>query len=81
MKRITLYQRLKPEIKNQLKAEAENYSTSIKCIFENLKTKTRYNQLTIEEVKDIHVFTNLYTHNLTPTQVLFGEHIFNTESI
>ena len=79
MNRITLYQRLKPEIKNQLKLEAENYSTSIKCIFDELKTKTRYNELTIDQVRTIHVFTNLYTCNLTTTQILFGEHIFNTK--
>tara|TARA_R110002020_G_scaffold101356_1_gene238848 strand:- start:923 stop:1162 length:240 start_codon:yes stop_codon:yes gene_type:complete len=79
MSRITLYQRLKPEVKNKLKAEAENYSTSIQCIFDELKTKTRYNELTIDQVRTIHVFTNLYTHDLTTTQVLFGEHIFNTQ--
>ncbi len=79
MKRITLYHKLKPEIKEQLEQEAENYSTSIKVIFENLKTKTRYNELTIEEVKDIHVFTNLYTHKLSSNDFLFGEHIFNND--
>ena len=79
MNRITLYQQLKPEIKDQLDNEAENYSSSINSIFENLKTKTRYSDLTIDEVRDIHVFSNLYTHNLTSNQVLYGEHIFNTD--
>ncbi len=78
---MNLYDQLKPEIKNILCAEAENYEACIECIFENLKTKTRYSDLTIDEVKELHVFSNLFTHEISTHQVLYGEHIFNTDKI
>jgi hypothetical protein len=77
MSRITLYQRLKPEIKDKLETEAEIYNTSVNCIFEDLKTKTRYSELTIDSIRTLHTFAELYTYKLTSSDVLFGEHIFN----
>ena len=79
MSRITLYQRLKPEIKDTLNKEAENYTTSVESIFEELKTKTRYSELTIDSIRTLHTFANLYSYKLTSSDVLFGEHIFNTK--
>ena len=76
---MNLYDRLKPEIKAILCKEAENYETCIECIFEDLKTKTRYSDLTIDEVKELHVFTNKFWHEISIHQVLYGEHIFNTD--
>ncbi len=75
---MNLYDQLKPEIKETLRKEYETYAC-VDCIFENLKTKTRYSDLTIDEVKELHVFSNLYTHEISTHQVLYGEHIFNTD--
>ena len=77
MSRITLYQRLKPEIKDKLETEAEIYNTSVNGIFEDLKTKTRYSELTIDSIRTLHTFAELYTYKLTSSEVLFGDHIFN----
>ncbi len=75
---MNLYDQLKPEIKDILYQECETY-TCVDCILENLKTKTRYSDLTIDEVKELHVFSNLFTHEISTHQVLYGEHIFNTD--
>ena len=75
---MTLYDKLKPEIKEILNKEAENYSICIECIFDDLKTKTRYSELTIDDVKLIHTFANLSTYKLIASDILYGEHIFNT---
>ena len=76
---MNLYEQLKPEIKEILCKEAENYSACIECIFEELKTKNRYSELTIDSVRTLHTFANMYTYQLTSSDVLFGEHIFNTK--
>ncbi len=79
MSRITLYQRLKPEIKDKLETEAESYKNSVDCIFDELKTKTRYSELTIDSIRTLHTFAELYTYKLTSSEVLFGDHIFNND--
>ena len=54
---MTLYDKLKPHIKDKLDAQAEKYTT-IGYIYDKLKTKNQYNELTIDEVKTIHTFTS-----------------------
>jgi len=75
---MSLYEQLKPEIKEILCKEAENYSACIECIFEELKTKNRYSELTIDSVRTLHTFANISAYKLIATDVLYGEHIFNT---
>ena len=48
---MNLYDQLKPEIKATLYKEAKTYETCIECIFEELKTKTRYSELTIDSIR------------------------------
>ena len=55
----TLYDQLKPEIKAKLEANyAEGYVTSIESIFKQLKTKDRYSELTIDDVRTLNTFSN-----------------------
>ena len=59
-KQITLYQRLKPEAKAGLKhIKNEPYKLSINIIVSLLKSKKFYSDLTIEEVKNIIVFSGI----------------------
>ena len=55
---MTLYDKLKPHIKDKLDSYEKEYETSIKYIYDKLKTKNQYNELTIDEVKTIHTFTD-----------------------
>ena len=56
---MTLYDKLKPHIKAKLDKESKKYNT-IKYIYDKLKTKTTYNDLTIDELKTIHTFTDIW---------------------
>ncbi len=76
---MNLYDQLKPEIKATLCKEADNYSTCVECIFEELKTKTRYSELTIDSIRTLHTFANISAYKLIATDILYGEHIFNTK--
>ena len=59
MKRITLYQRLKPEVKSKLQEYYEEYRHSIEDIFKSLHEKEHYNSLTISEVNSIILFSSI----------------------
>ena len=59
-KRITLYQRLKPEAKAGLKESANNgYEFSTRIIVSLLKSTQFYSDLTIDEIKNIIVFSEV----------------------
>ena len=59
-KRITLYQRLKPEAKAGLENSAnKGYKFSTNIIVSLLKSKQFYSDLTIDELKNIIVFTDV----------------------
>ena len=59
MKRITLYQRLKPEVKNQLQENYGEYRHSIEDIFRSLHKEEHYNSLTISEVNNLILFSSI----------------------
>ena len=74
----TLYDQLKPEIKAKLEASyAEGYITSIDLIFKQLKTKNRYSELTIDDVRTLNTFTNSELHQTTQMDLMYGDHLFN----
>ena len=59
MKRITLYQRLKPEVKNQLQENYGEYRHSIEDIFKSLHKEEHYNSLTISEANNLILFSSI----------------------
>ena len=73
---MTLYDKLKPEIKNKLDAQAKKYTT-IGYIYDKLKTKNQYNELTIDEIKTIHTFTDLWYRDIDSLDLIYGDHLFN----
>jgi len=75
---MTLYDKLKPEIKAKLEASyAEGYVTSIDLIFKQLKTNNRYSDLTIDDVRTLNTFTNSELHQTTQMDLMYGDHLFN----
>ena len=72
----TLYDKLKPHIKDKLDAQAEKYTT-IEYIYDKLKNKNQYNELTIDEVKTIHTFTDLWYRDIDSLDLIYGDHLFN----
>ena len=75
---MTLYDQLKPEIKAKLEASyAEGYVTSIESIFKQLKTKNRYSELTIDDVRSLNTFSNSELYQTTQIDLMYGDHLFN----
>ncbi len=73
----TLYDQLKPHIKAALDNNHEDYGKSIDAIFDNLQTKNRYSQLTIEEVRTLNTFANQQLIETTQLDLMYGDHLFN----
>jgi hypothetical protein len=75
---MTLYDKLKPEIKAKLEASyAEGYVTTIDLIFKQLKTNNRYSELTIDEVKTLNTFSDVSLIETTQLDLMYGDHLFN----
>ena len=76
--RITLYQRLKPETKAGLKDIGNKpYKFSVNIIVSLLKSKQFYSDLTIEEVKNIIVFSEVEPKSVFDFR--FGDFLFEPD--
>ena len=73
----TLYDKLKPAIKAKLDAQQDEYSISINFIYKQLKNKTMYNELTIDDVKTIHTFADAWYNDVTGLDLMYGNHLFD----
>ncbi len=73
---MTLYDKLKPHIKDKLDAQAEKY-ISIEYIYDKLKNKNRYSDLTIDEIKTIHTFTDIWYNDISGLDLMSCDHLFN----
>ena len=74
---MTLYDRLKPHIKDKLDSYEEQYETSIKCIYDKLKTNNRYSDLTVDDIKTMHTFSDIWCNDVSSLDLLYGDHLFN----
>jgi len=74
---MTLYDKLKPEIKAKLEANYEEYKVSIDYIFNKLQTKDRYSELTIDDVRTLNTFSNSELYQTTQMDLMYGDHLFN----
>ena len=72
----TLFDKLKPNIKDKLDAQAKKY-TSIEYIYDKLKNKTQYNELTIDDLKTIHTFADIWHSEVKSLDLVYGDHLFN----
>ena len=67
-----LYDKLKPHIKDKLKENAEEYK-SVQWLFDKLKQKDYYSDLTIEEIRSICTFGDVWYHDLTQRDIIWGD--------
>ena len=74
---MTLYDKLKPHIKDKLDSYAEEYAISINCIYDKLKTNDHYSELTVDDIKTIHTFTDIWYNDISGLELLYGDHLFN----
>ena len=47
--------------------------------FNNLKTKDFYCDLTLSELRTIYTFADIFSGNVTQSDILYGDNIFNTK--
>jgi len=68
-----LYDKLKPHIKDKLKSQTEEYSVSINSVFNTLKQKNNYSDLTIDEIRTICTFGDVFYYDLTQRDIIWGD--------
>jgi hypothetical protein len=71
-----IYDKLKPHIKAKMKENAEEYK-SVNWLFDTLKQKNNYSDLTIDEIRSICTFGDVFYHDLTQSQIIWGEWLIN----
>ena len=59
MTRLTLYQRLKPEVKDALLSNMVDYEGTITSIIEKLSNETFYSNLTISDISSLYTFSDI----------------------
>ena len=67
-----LYDKLKPHIKDKLKENAKEYE-SVKWIFDKLKQKDNYSELTIDDIRSLCTFGDVFYHDLTQKDLIWGD--------
>jgi len=71
-----LYDKLKPHIKAKLKENAKEYK-SVNWLFDKLKQKDNYSDLTIDDIRSLCTFGDVWYHDLTQSQIIWGEWLIN----
>ena len=74
---MTLYDKLKPEIKAKLEANYEEYSTAVGYISNKLQNITHYSDLKIDDIRTICTFGDIWHYDLTQTDILYGDWLTN----
>ena len=76
MSRLTIYERLKPEIKEALHSpENDKYQASIDSIVEALSSTTFYSELKISDVSSLYTFSNLELLRVSAWDFKYGDNI------
>ena len=74
---MTLYDKLKPEIKAKLEANYEEYSTAVGYISNKLQKTTHYSDLQIDDIRTICTFGDVWHYDLTQSDLLYGDWLTN----
>lgn len=76
MSRLTVYERLKPEIKEALHSpQNDKYKASIDHIVEALSSTTFYSELKICDVSSLYTFTHLEIYKVSAWDFKYGENL------
>jgi len=77
---MTLYDQLKPEIKAKLEENYKEYKT-VGFIFDKLQKKDNYSDLTIDDIRSICTFGDVWHYDLTQSELLYGDWLTNKPQI
>jgi len=75
MSRLTIYERLKPEIKEALASQDKKYRTPIRSIITTLSSTTFYSDLKICDVSSLYTFADIELHKVSTWDFKYGDNI------
>ena len=75
MARLTLYERLKPEIKEALISNMVNYETTVTDIIEMLGNETFYSNLKISDISSLYTFSDIELIKVSAWDFKYGDNI------
>lgn len=71
-----IYDKLKPHIKARMKENAKEYK-SVNWLLDKLKEKHNYSDLTIDDVKSICTFSDVWYNDIPQIELMFGGWLLN----
>lgn len=75
-RRLTVYERLKPEIKEALHSpQNDKYASCVDSIVEALSSTTFYSELKISDVSSLYTFSNLELIRVSAWDFKYGDNI------
>ena len=74
----SVYDKLLPDVKKELQSSAREYN-SAKRLKYTLMSKLMWNQLTVDEVRDLITYSNLTSWKLELFSFMYGDNIINNE--
>ena len=75
MARLTLFERLKPEVKEALLSNIAEYETSITDIIELLSNETFYSNLKISDISSLYTFSDIELIKVSAWDFKYGDNI------
>lgn len=70
----TVYDNLLPDVKKELQASARKYS-SAKRLKYTLMSKLMWNELTIDEMRDLMTYSNINSYDMSAYSFMYGDKI------
>lgn len=76
----TLYEKLYPKLKKNLKANAKEYSSVNEYIIPLLKSKNRYDELTMSEISSVITWTEPDVFRWSYYDLKYGDLLFRKDA-
>ena len=73
----TLYDKLKPRVRAKLKENEGKYSSIVRQVIVKLESTYFVQDLTVGELKQIHLFSDTDYVNQTALSIIWGDEIFD----
>jgi hypothetical protein len=75
MNRLTIYERLKPEVKEALLSNMVEYENTITDIIELLSNETFYSNLKISDISSLYTFSDIELIKVSAWDFKYGDNI------
>lgn len=75
MTRLTIYQRLKPEVQGALLSNMAEYEDTVTSIIEKLSNETFYSNLKISDISSLYTFSDIELLRVTAWDFKYGDNI------